>query len=191
MSIATSHLEATMYSKVKILGHPVHPMLVSFPIALYASTLVAFIVYGTTGDSFWFRVGTVANWAGVVMAVVAALPGFIDWAFGIPKEAPAKSTGLVHMLLNVIALTAFIINGVVQLAQWDEPFPGAASGIFLSALGVALVLPAGFFGWKMVQNHHVGVTLTPDQERLEPGILSEPLRRGPPAPPLRQSPLGR
>src|SRR5438067_13675673 len=91
-----------MYSRVKIAGHPVHPMAVAYPIAFYTATLVAYLIYQFGGQSgFWYDVGIAANLAGVVMAVVAALPGFIDWATGIPGDTEAKNVGLRHMLLKV------------------------------------------------------------------------------------------
>jgi uncharacterized membrane protein len=171
-----------MHSKVKVLGHPIHPMLVAFPITFYTSTLVAFIVYAATRNPFWFQVGTLTNWAGVATALLAAVPGVIDWASGIPRNAPAKHTGFLHMMLNTTALALFVINGAIQLRQWGDPMPGARAGILLSALGVGFTLPAGFLGWKLVQHHHVGVDLTPAQQRLEP--LPEAPAEGRPPPPL-------
>ena len=159
-----------MYSKVKILGHPIHPMLVAFPITFYATTLIGYIVYGATGLPFWFQVGWIANVAGVVMAVVAALPGFIDWAIGIPSGSKAKSVGLTHMLLNVGALAIFAINAVLQYPQWKSVNPDSTLATLLSAIGVGFTLGAGFFGWTLVQTHHVGVDLTREQERAEPYV---------------------
>src|ERR1051325_10864773 len=49
-----------MYSKIKIFGHPIHPILVAFPIAFYTGALAAFIAYNVNGDAFWFKVGYVA-----------------------------------------------------------------------------------------------------------------------------------
>lgn len=157
-----------MYSKAKILGHPIHPMLVGFPVAFYTGALVAFIAYAASMNVFWFRVGVVANWAGVVMAAVAALPGFIDWAVGIPRGSPAKKTGLIHMALNVTVLVLFIINGVVATDYWDEALPTGGTGVPLSAIGVLLTVVSGFLGWSLVQDHHVGIRLLPGQEQLEP-----------------------
>lgn len=167
-----------MYSKAKILGHPIHPMLVGFPVAFYTATLVTFIVYGATTNRFWYSVAVVANWAGVVTAAVAALPGLIDWATGIPRRSAAKKTGLIHMALNVTALLVFLVNAVVATNRWDEVLPPAGTGIVLSAIGVLLTLPAGFLGWSLVQDHHVGVQLTAEQERLEPMSVAAPDRQG-------------
>lgn len=170
-----------MYSKVKIFGHPIHPMLIAYPIALYTATLVAFIIAAARGgDVFWFRVAVVANIAGVIMAAVAALPGFIDWALGIPAESPAKGHGLRHMLLNVTALVLFLINAIVHAGQWSSSQRDTGWGIVLALVGVLCTVGAGFFGWTMIQDDHVGVALSPEQERLEPtvaGVQDGTLRR--------------
>jgi uncharacterized membrane protein len=156
-----------MESKVKIAGHPIHPMIVAYPVAFYTATLVSFIVYNANANVFWFRVGVVANYAGVIMAVVAAIPGFIDW-LGINKQRPAKKTGLNHMLSNVTALIVFGINLYLQCPKWNETQPDSSPAILLSAIGMILTLIAGFLGWSLVQKHHIGVSLTPEQERMEP-----------------------
>lgn len=158
-----------MYSKVKVLGHPIHPMLVAYPIALYTSTLVAYIIYGANDDPFFFKAAVAANVAGVIMAAITALPGFIDWAVGIPNGTPAKSHGLTHMLLNVTALVLFVINAIIHTGDWDKP-SSTASGIILALIGVLCTVGAGYFGWTMIQTDHVGVELTPEQERLERGV---------------------
>jgi uncharacterized membrane protein len=92
----------------------------------------------------------------------------IDWAFGIPRRSDAKKMGLLHMALNVAALTAFFISAIVASNRWDEVLPPSGTNLALSAIGVLLTVPAGFLGWSLVQDHHVGVELSPEQERLEP-----------------------
>ena len=157
-----------MYSKVKLFGHPIHPMLIAFPVGLYTATFVAFLIFQIGGDPFWFRVGLAANVAGVIMAVLAALFGFLDWALGIPGGTAAKSDGLKHMALNVIALILFVINLIVFLGQWAVPPTSALLAVILTLVGVLVTVGAGFFGWTLIQFHHVGVELTPEQARLEP-----------------------
>jgi uncharacterized membrane protein len=154
-----------MYSKVKIFGHPLHPMLVNFPIAFYVSTLIAFIIFGVSGDAFWFKVGIAANIAGIVMALVASTFGFIDWAFGIPNGVAAKNTGIIHMSLNTTSLILFVITLILNAGQWNAAVPVSKGAIILSLLGVISTIGAGYFGWTLVQNHHVGVEFTPDEER--------------------------
>ena len=154
-----------MYSKVKIAGHPVHPMLIAFPVAFYTATLVCYIVYSSNQNPFWFKVAVVANIVGVVMAAVAAIPGFIDWLF-IPAGSRAKKTGLVHMICNVLALVCFGITAWVECPKWDEINPGVGIAIPLTAVGFILTLTVGFLGWTLVQKHHVGVDIEPSTQQL-------------------------
>src|SRR4051794_26297984 len=146
-------------------------MLIAYPIAFYTATLVAYIIYAANDGPFFFKAAVAANIAGVVMAAITALPGFIDWAVGIPSGTPAKSHGLTHMLLNVTALVIFIINAIIHTGNWDKP-SGTGSGIILALIGVLCTVGAGYFGWTMIQNDHVGVELTPEQQRLESGAQS-------------------
>ncbi|MEO5675085.1 MAG: DUF2231 domain-containing protein [Chitinophagales bacterium] len=146
-----------MYSKAKIAGHPIHPMLVAYPIAFYTATFVCFIVYGANDDPFWFRVAYTANIAGVVMAALAALPGFIDWATGIPNGTKAKKTGLIHMGFNVFSLAVFAINAFIQQGKWNDQQPDSSAAVWLTGLGMLCTIAAGFYGWTLVQKHHVGV----------------------------------
>jgi uncharacterized membrane protein len=175
-----------MYSKVKLLGHPVHPMLVAYPIAFYTSTFVAYLIYTFGGDPFWFKVAVVANIAGVVMAAITAIPGFVDWAFGVPASSPAKRRGLIHLALNVSALLLFLISAIVNTGQFNAVAPPAGWGLALSLLGVLCTVGAGALGWTMIQSDHVGVELTPaqmaiDRERDAQRAADEQ-RRGGPAP---------
>src|SRR5215216_2158477 len=112
-----------MYSHIKLFGHPIHPMLVGFPVTLYTATLVAYLIYASSQDPFWFRVGLAANIAGVGMALITAIPGFLDWLTSIPSDHPAKSTGLTHMLLNVSALIVFAINAWLHWGYWNTAAP--------------------------------------------------------------------
>lgn len=167
-----------MYSKVKLFGHPLHPMVVAYPIAFYTATLVAYLIYQFGGQQpFWYNVGIATNLAGVIMAVVAALPGFIDWAMGIPSDTEAKQVGLRHMLLNVVALVIFIVNYLLAYGKWNAPAPGGAGArIVLALIGVLLTVAAGAHGWTLIQTHHVGVE--PGVEQAGRGARGEPGRVG-------------
>jgi len=155
-------------------------MLVGFPVAFYTATFVGYIVYAATADVFWYRFAAICNWVGVIGALLAAIPGLADWALGSPKGTRAKARGLLRAGLNGAALVAFGISAILAIGRWDEPQPGAAWHIVLGAIGLCLTLPAGFLGWELVQTHHVGVELSPEQERLEePMRAQQPMR--PPA----------
>jgi uncharacterized membrane protein len=154
-----------MYSKIKIFGHPIHPILVAYPIAFYTAALVCYIVYNSNQNVFWFKVAYVANIAGIIMAAVAALPGFIDWLF-IPSNTQAKKTGLFHMLCNVVALVLFAASFFMQKNNWDNPNADVGSSIILSIIGFLITGVAGFLGFALIQKHHVGVhPFTPEETK--------------------------
>jgi len=156
-----------MYSKVKIFGHPIHPMLVAFPIAFYVGSLVGFIVYAVNSGQFWLNLAIALAIAGAGMAILAALPGAADLFLGVPRESPAKRVGLMHAAFNVVALGLFIATSVIYVGNWDGPATSAVLGIVLTAIGVACTLVAGTLGWTMVQTYHAGVQLTAAQEEGE------------------------
>jgi len=157
-----------LYSKAKVAGHPLHPMLVAFPVAFYVGALGSFLAYALTDNPFWFRVGYVSNVAGVIMALAAAVPGFIDWFAGIPEGSPAKQVGLTHMVLNVAALLLFAINLWASNDGWNNAQPDSTAAILLTLLGVGCTVAAGWFGWTLVQTHHVGVQMDVEPRREAP-----------------------
>lgn len=157
----------TIYSKVKIGSHPLHVMLVSFPVAFYTATVVCFITYKLNMDNFWFKVAVIANCTGFATGALAAIPGFIDW-LNIPKNKMAKKTGLKHMLCNVTALVLFGINIYIVCTIENENAPDVTASIVITSLGFLLTVVAGFLGWSLVQKHHVGISLTPQQQQIEP-----------------------
>jgi uncharacterized membrane protein len=170
-----------MYSKIKIAGHPVHPMLIAFPVASYTGSLVGFAVYAANGHLFWLNLAIALSITGVGGAVLAAIPGLADWALGIPRDSAAKMIGLTHAGLNVTALGLFAAALALYVPDWNGPAVSATAGLVLSALGVTVTLAAGFFGWMLVQDYHVGIRLAPEQELAEPAIQHHapaiPLRR--------------
>ena len=145
-----------MQSKIKIFNHPVHPMLVPFPIAFFTATLLCSIVYISTKNVFWFRVEFIANCAGVVMAIAAVFPGIVDWLL-IPVSSDAKSTGLKHMIANAVSVGIFGVNAAVNYTYLDVKNPPTQSGVLLSSFGFLVMLYAGFKGWEMVQTYHIGI----------------------------------
>jgi uncharacterized membrane protein len=158
-----------MYSKAKIAGHPLHPMLVVFPIALYTATVACLLVYTVAHDVFWFRAAMTANMAGVVMAIIAVIPGVIDLFVAIPRDTPARTTGYKHAGLNGLANVLFLCSAVLLGGEWADRDRSAAVWDFaialplgLAVVGLLCTLIAGWFGWRLVQSYHVGI----DEEDL-------------------------
>ncbi len=161
-----------MQSKVRLLGHPVHPMIVPFPIAFFTATLLCAIVYASTQNVFWFKVEFIANCAGFVMAVVAVLPGLIDW-ISIPMQHAAKATGMKHMIANGFSVGFFGANAAVNYSYFNAAHPPMQSGVLLCSFGFLIMLYAGFKGWKMVQTHHVGIDKMSSDEIPEQNAIEK------------------
>ncbi len=149
-------------STMQIAGHPIHPMLIPFPIAFLVTTLVADLAYWGTGNSIW---ATAALWlvgAGVVMALLAAVAGFVD--FVSEPRIRALSDSWQHFLGNLLAVAISVFN-------WYWHLGGAAAvlpwGLVLSAIVVCILLFTGWKGWEMVYRAHVGVADATPETRAE------------------------
>jgi uncharacterized membrane protein len=146
-----------MRSNMSIAGHPIHPMLVAFPIGLFVWTLVADIVYLITDDITWF---SIARWSGIgaiISALAAALFGFGDY-FTLPMRGKARSTATAHMLLNLIITVAYIISAILMFGD-DAEARGASLwvAVALHAFGTALLLVSGWLGGDLVYRYHIGM----------------------------------
>ena len=152
-----------MYSKARIAGHPIHPMLVAFPIAFYTATVATLLAYVGTHESFWFRVAMVANLAGIVTAVVAVIPGAID-LFALPQGSRARATGLKHAGFNLLATGLFVVSAVLLYRSWTHRVMVDGEYVFDATIPLAMaviawvsMIIAGSLGWTLVQTHHVGI----------------------------------
>lgn len=158
-----------MYSKVKILGRAVHPMLVSFPIVFYTAAFVCFCLFQVTANLFWYRVAFIANVAGVAAAVIAAIPGSIDLFVGIPKDTEPRRRGYLHASLNVFSLLLFSANLYLIWGTFNASVVPNSVNMVITGIGFGLTLVAAYHGHTLVAKDKVGVDLTPEQERIEIG----------------------
>lgn len=117
--------------------------MVGVPTGLYAATLCSYIVYQGSAEPFWFRAGYVANVMGMGAALMAAVPGFLDWLL----ERSARTHGF-HLDLNISALVAFTANAWIHDGNWETPLPGVTLGIALAAVGIALTAAGGWLAWE-------------------------------------------
>ena len=149
-------------STAKIGDHPIHPMIIPFPIVFFVSTCAADLVYLGNGDPGWARASVWLLGAGLVMALVAALAGFADF-FG-DRRVQRISDAWQHMIGN---LAAVALNAVNFYIRYDDPAASIApTGVVLSGVVVLLLLFNGWKGWNLVYRHHVGVAeRSPAEER--------------------------
>ena len=142
-----------MESKAKLLGHPIHPMLIVFPLGLFA-TAVAFDVVGlVNNDSSWFRISFWMIAAGIIGGLCAAVFGLVDW-FAIPSGTRAKRIGLLHGGANVIVVLLFIISWFIR--RGGDEIPSAAALAF-SFIAIVVGLVGGWLGGELVDRLGVGV----------------------------------
>jgi uncharacterized membrane protein len=156
-----------MESKVKFAGHPVHPMLIVFPLGLLGTAVVFDIIYLVSGNSQWTVVAYYMIGAGVIGGLAAAVFGWLDW-FAIPGGTRAKRIGLWHGAGNVVVLTLFILSWVLRRDSAMEPPTGA---IVAGLVGVVLAVVTSWLGGELVDRMGVGVD---DGAHLDsPSSLSE------------------
>jgi uncharacterized membrane protein len=142
-----------MESKIKVAGHPFHPMLIVFPLGLLA-TAVAFDIVGLISkDAQWFNTSFWMIAAGIIGGLLAALPGLVDW-WAIPRNTRAKSIGLWHGAGNVVVVLLFIISWFIRRGNNNAPTNGA---LVLSFAAVVLALITGWLGGELVDRLGVGV----------------------------------
>ncbi len=146
-----------MAAKVNIAGHPVHPMLVAFPIGLWVFSLACDILFRATGNPVWDTVALYSMGGGIVGAIAAALPGFFDLMD--MKEPDAKRIGAGHALLNIGALILFVAGFSIRQSAGPGTVP-----FILSILGVVTIMVSGWLGGSMVYLH--GAAVEP-QARIE------------------------
>jgi len=142
-----------MESRIKLVGHPLHPMLVVFPLGLLSTAVVFDLIYLVNDDVRWTEIAFYLIGAGLVGGLAAAIPGWIDW-WAIPPQTRAKRVGLVHGAGNVVVLGLFIVSWLIR-----QPAPGAPSmrAIAAGLIGIVIVMGTAWLGGELVDRLGVGV----------------------------------
>jgi uncharacterized membrane protein/nitrite reductase/ring-hydroxylating ferredoxin subunit len=143
-----------MRSKAAIQSHPIHPMLVAFPIGLFVTSFI-FDLIGTYGDH-----GSVsaAAWycviAGLCFSVLAAIPGVIDLFSVVPPQSSGRTRGYRHAVLNLLVVAVFI---AVAVYRRGPAVQADGVSLILSAAGVVLLGFSGWLGATLVYRNQIGV----------------------------------
>ncbi len=142
-----------MESRAKLLGHPIHPILIVFPLGLLFTAVIFDIIYLVTRTPRWAEASFLMIAAGIIGGAVSALAGVVDW-FGIPHRTRAKAIGIRHGFGNLIALVLFAMSWFVRFGTPDAPTPLAVA---LSVVGAAVLGVTGWLGGELVDRLGVGV----------------------------------
>jgi uncharacterized membrane protein len=145
-----------MSSNASIGGHPIHPMLIPFPIALWTTSFASDVLFYFVRNDSLQLISKFLLAAGCIGGVAAAIPGIIDW-LGL-KERQVKKIANWHARINIIALIVFAASLFLRMrvgAPWVNyslriPF-------LLSFLGVILISISGWLGGELAYKHGVGV----------------------------------
>jgi uncharacterized membrane protein len=140
-------------STAKIMGHPVHPMLVPFPIGFFVGALLSDLVFWQTRDGFWASASVYLLGTALFFAALAATAGFADF-FG-DKRVRSLGAARRHMVGNLSAVLISVLNFLMRLGDSE----GAAFpfGLLLSAVVALILVYTGWQGGELVYRHRVGI----------------------------------
>ncbi|MCC7208383.1 MAG: DUF2231 domain-containing protein [Anaerolineae bacterium] len=143
-----------MESRVKLFGHPIHPMLIVVPLGLLSIAFLFDVLYGLTGNREFAQVSFYNIVAGLIGGVVAGVFGFLDW-LAIPAGTRAKRVGLFHALGNS-AVTVLFFLSLLMRANAPDRLPDTTA-FLLALVAVAFAGVSGWLGGELVDRLGVGV----------------------------------
>lgn len=145
-----------MRTPASVAGHPVHPLLIVFPVGLFIFSLLCDLIALLSADpQTWYTVALYTMVGGFVGALIAAMPGFID--FLSITDDRVRKIAIMHMACNLIAVTLYGVNIWLRV-NGDNP---SGTPLLLSLIGVGLLGISGWLGGAMVYRHGVGVNVAP------------------------------
>jgi uncharacterized membrane protein len=138
-------------STATIGGHPIHPMLVPFPIVCFIGALVADIAFLHYGNHGWAVGGRILLLVGLIMAALAAVAGLTDFVGEKRIQGP---DAVKHMLANVAAVVIELVNLILR---WHNDAAIPRIGVYLSVVVTLILLYSGWKGGDLVYRHGMGV----------------------------------
>lgn len=144
---------ASTPSKVRIGRHPIHALLVHFPIAFVLAGFACDLAFWWTGDTFWARAALWAIGASAVLGTAAAMTGMLD--FLLVADIRHFVSSWNHFLIAVVLISMVCANWWLRIA--DPSGSVLPWGLFLSGVSVLAVSAAGWLGGKLVYEHSIGV----------------------------------
>jgi uncharacterized membrane protein len=160
-----------MKSKAAIGTHPIHPALVTVPIGAWFAAFVGDLAYIGTNDPFWYQFSYWTMFIGLVGALGAAVPGFIDY-FTVKMSEAGYRKAKLHMTINLIVVAAYALNlwlrydGAAMASVAPERWPIA---FWLQVLSFATLGVSGWLGGSMAFEHKIGVAEHADSEATRLG----------------------
>jgi uncharacterized membrane protein len=151
-----------METRATVAEHPIHPMLIPFPIALWIFSLACDLIFlFGFGGPVWKDVALYTMTGGIIGGLAAAIPGYIDYRS--LSDPVIVRVAQMHMAINVGLILLFTINAGLRILNGTE----ALLPVFLSLLGVAGLGVSGWLGGELV--YVQGVAVKPERETPAPG----------------------
>lgn len=144
-----------MKSKIHLKGHPLHPILVSFPIAFFVGTFILDVLSLVTHRESFRSMAFYLEGGGIAFALLAAIPGFTDYLFTVPPDSSGKKRAATHGLINISMVVIFVSAWLFRQKQ-DISFSWIIS---LETVGVILLSVAGWMGGTLVYRNQIGIDL--------------------------------
>lgn len=148
-----------MKSRLQVAGHPIHAMLVGFPIGLYTSSLVCDLLFALLREPFWFRAAFWAILFGLIGHVAAAAAGVPDFLAVMRERAEARRAASSHLVFGIGLL---IVQGLnLALRHGGDLPPGGSAGLplIVNLIASAVLGVQGWYGGELVYRHFVGVEI--------------------------------
>jgi len=143
-----------MRSRASLRGHPIHPALIPFPFAFLYGGFFFDLAGRLTGRAEWWTTGGHLVLVGVVAALVAAVPGFVDYFATVPPQSSGKQRATRHMAANLAAVVLFAVAWVTRGNAAAAP---ETITLVLEAVGLALLTAGGWMGGVLVNRNQIGV----------------------------------
>jgi len=144
-----------MKSRASLKSHPLHPILVGFPIAFYIGTVIFDLLAIINGDLEYAITGKYLHIAGIISAVAAAVPGVIDYTFTVPPDSSGKKRAAQHGLINSAVLIIFAVALYLKYNEVTSPYLILA----IEVIGVGLTFIAGWMGGTLVHRNQIGIDI--------------------------------
>lgn len=138
---------------VRIGGHPILRILVSFPIACFCGALVTDMAYAWTADMMWADFSAWLLAVGVIMGVLAGIGGLVDAVAN--RRARTLRQVFVLFIGSLVVLVLAALNNLVHSRDaWTSVVP---LGLAISAVTVVVMLITIWLGSGSVYRPVVGV----------------------------------
>jgi len=151
-----------MKSTANFAEHPIHPMLIPYPFAFLSGALGFRLAAVAGGSESLEQTADHLRVAGLASAVVAAIPGVVDYFTVVPAGAP-RQKATIHALSNSGALVCFTAAALAARQQGEN---GRRRVLGLEALGTVLLSVGGWLGGSLSYHHHIGVVEGTSAEEL-------------------------